>query len=57
MSTTGKRVSLPYDEFTYKIIGCAMAVHHTLGPGYRENTYQRDLQVHFTESGLAFEAQ
>ncbi len=34
-----------------------MAVHRKRGPGYREDTYQRDLEVHFTESGLAHVAQ
>src|SRR4030067_411225 len=57
MSTTGKRVPLPYDELTYKIIGCAMAVHRKLGPGYREDTYQRDLEVFLAESQLAAEPQ
>ena len=53
----GKRVQTPYDELTYKIIGCAMAVHRQLGPGRREDTYQRDLEVRFTASGLAYAAQ
>ena len=57
MSTISKRVKTPYDDLTYKIIGCAMAVHRKLGPGYRENTYQRDLAVHLTEARLAFESQ
>jgi GxxExxY protein len=52
-----KRISTPYDDLTYKIIGCAMAVHRNLSPGYRENTCQRDLEVYFTESGVVFEAQ
>ena len=52
-----KLLKTPYDALTYKIIGCAMAVHRKRGPGYRENTYQRDLEVHFTESGLAYVAQ
>lgn len=34
-----------------------MAVHRALGPGYRENTYQRDLATHFSEAQLSFEAQ
>ena len=51
------RVCTPYDELTYKIIGCAMAVHRKLGPGYRENTYQRDLEIHLSEAGLLFESQ
>jgi GxxExxY protein len=47
----------PYDELTYQIIGCAMAVHRKLGPGFREDTYQRDLQTLLTEKGISFEPQ
>lgn len=50
-------ISTPYDDLTYKIIGCAMAVHRNLGPGFREDTYQRDLGVHLEEAGLSYEAQ
>jgi GxxExxY protein len=50
-------VSTPYDELTYKIIGCTMAVHRGLGPGLREDTYQRDLEIHLAQAGLTFEAQ
>jgi GxxExxY protein len=57
MTTPSKLIKTPYDALTYKIIGCAMASHSKLGPGYRENTYQRDLAIHFTEAGLSFEAQ
>jgi len=53
----GKRIQTPYDDLTYRIIGCAMAVHRHRGPGYRENTYQRDLGVHFAKSALAYEPQ
>lgn len=52
-----KLVNTPYDDLTFKVIGCAMAVHRKLGPGLREDTYQRDLEVHFAEAGIAFEAQ
>jgi GxxExxY protein len=52
-----KKVSTPYDELTYKIIGCAMAVHRGLGPGHREHIYQRDLQWHFAEARLSYEPQ
>ncbi len=31
------------DPFTEKVIGCAIAVHRTLGPGLLESTYQRCL--------------
>jgi|GEM_PF-457876 len=44
-------------DLTYQIIGCALAVHRQRGPGYRENTYQRDLDVHFTQDGLLFTPQ
>jgi len=49
---TEKRIKTPHDELTYKIIGCAMALHRNRGPGHRENTYQRDLGVYFEEESL-----
>jgi GxxExxY protein len=52
-----KLIQTPYDDLTYQITGYAMAVHRKRGPGYREDTYQRDLEVHFTEGGLAYVAQ
>jgi hypothetical protein len=39
------RISTPHDDLTYKIIGIAMAIHRGLGPGLREDTYQRDLET------------
>ncbi|XWN37168.1 MAG: GxxExxY protein [Balneola sp.] len=43
------------NELTYKIIGCAMNVHNTIGPGFQEVIYQRCLKMEFEESGLNFE--
>lgn len=34
-----------------------MAVHRQLGPGYRENTYQRDLEIALHKDGLSYEPQ
>ena len=51
------RIVTQYDDLTYEIIGCAMAVHRKLGPGYREDTYQRDLEASLTEKGIFFESQ
>ena len=51
-----KRIITVYDDLTYKIIGCAMTVHRQLGPAYREDTYQRDLNVHFIQAGLSFDS-
>ena len=56
MMAREQKIVTPYDDLTYKVIGCAMAVHRKIGPGLREDTYQRDLEVQLLETGLAFEA-
>jgi len=43
------------DPLTYKIIGCAMKVHNTLGNGFQEVIYQRCLALEFEKEGLSFE--
>ncbi len=42
------------DELTYKIIGCAMKVHTTLGNGFQEVIYQRCLAIELEKIGLEF---
>jgi len=42
------------DELTYKIIGCAMKVHNTLGNGFQEVIYQRCLAIELGKAGLKF---
>jgi GxxExxY protein len=42
------------DEMTYKINGCAMKVHNTLGNGFQEVIYQRCLAIELQKSGLNF---
>jgi GxxExxY protein len=42
------------DELTYKIIGCAMKVHNTLGNGFQEVIYQRCLAIELKKAGLGF---
>ncbi len=54
---TNKVINTPYDKLTYQLIGCAMAVHRQLGPGLRENTYQRSLANQLSDAGLSFEAE
>jgi GxxExxY protein len=53
----GKAISTPFDAITYKVIGCAMAVHRELGPGLREDSYQRALANSLSVAGLTFDAQ
>lgn len=43
------------DEITYKINGCAMKIHRTLGNGFQEVIYQRCLAIEFIKAGLEFE--
>jgi GxxExxY protein len=43
-----------YDDITYKINGCAMKVHNTLGNGFQEVIYQRCLAIELERAGLNF---
>ena len=43
------------DKFTYRIIGCAMKVHGTLGNDFQEVIYQRCLAIELCKAGLEFE--
>ena len=42
------------DEITYKINGCAMKVHKTMGNGFQEVIYQRCLYLELRNTGLSF---
>ncbi len=42
------------DGLTYKIIGCCMKVHSTLGNGFQEVIYQRALAIEMEKQGLGF---
>ncbi len=42
------------DELTYKIIGCAMKVHNTMGNGFQEVIYQRCFAIELEKAGLEF---
>ena len=42
------------DPITYRINGCAMKVHNTLGNGFQEVIYQRCLTIELERAGLNF---
>jgi GxxExxY protein len=44
-------------ELTEKIIGCAMKVHSTLGPGFLESVYQKALAHELGKAGLKVECE
>ncbi len=53
---TGRTAYIGYmehGELTGKIIGCAMAVHGALGPGFMESVYQNALAHELRSAGLA----
>ncbi|MDX1747635.1 MAG: GxxExxY protein, partial [Halobacteriales archaeon] len=43
---------MEFDDDTYDIIGAAMRVHNTLGPGLREKPYENALTIELRESGF-----
>ena len=45
------------NELTEKVIGCAIEVHKTLGPGLLESTYEQCLARELSLSGINFKIQ
>ena len=45
------------NDLTYRIIGAAMAVHNALGPGYREEVYERALNAELQKRGIQSQCQ
>lgn len=52
-----KLIKTEFDKFTFKIIGAAMEVHNLLGPGLKEEMYQRAMEDALTKAELNFELQ
>ena len=48
---------MEYEKLTETIIGCAMKVHRTLGPGFLESVYQKALAYELHKAGLAVECE
>lgn len=45
------------NDLTYRIIGAAMAVHNEIGYGFKEEVYERALEVKLNSIGIAVEGQ
>ena len=45
------------NDLTYRIIGAAMKVHNDLGPGYKEEIYERALASQLNQNGIAAKTQ
>ena len=45
------------NDLTYRIIGAAMTVHNQLGPGYKEEVYERALAVELAKCQIPAQAQ
>jgi GxxExxY protein len=45
------------NDLTYRVIGAAMAVHNSVGPGYKEEIYERALFAELTQREIGVERQ
>jgi GxxExxY protein len=47
----------PHQDITYRVIRAAIEVHNDLGPGFKEEVYQRALDLKMPKFSLSFESQ
>ena len=45
------------NSLSFQVIGCAMRVHHNLGPGLLESIYEKALMIELKKKGLKAENQ
>jgi GxxExxY protein len=48
---------MEFDPTSNKILGCALEVHRTLGPGLLESVYEQALAYELTNAGVAVQTQ
>jgi GxxExxY protein len=50
-----KNTKMEFDELSRRVIGCAIEVHRTLGPGLLESTYRQCLAYELSEAQISFQ--
>ena len=53
----GQRGNEEIDDLIYRVIGCMIAVHKELGPGFLENTYHRAVEIELGYQKIWFESE
>ncbi len=48
---------IEFDELSNRVLGCALEVHRTLGPGLLESAYEQCLAYELKQSGMRFQLQ
>lgn len=48
---------MEFDALSKRVIGCALEVHRTLGPGLLESAYEQCLAYELNQAGIAFDLQ
>ncbi|NIP98411.1 MAG: GxxExxY protein [Akkermansiaceae bacterium] len=48
---------MEFDELSNRVLGCALEVHRTLGPGLLESAYEQCLAYELKQSGMRFQLQ
>ena len=48
---------MKFDQLSNRVIGCALHVHRTLGPGLLESAYEQCLAHELSQSGIGFKLQ
>src|SRR5437762_553330 len=53
----GNTGNLELEELSGRVIGCAIAVHRELGPGFLEGIYENALRIELRHAGIPFRFQ
>lgn len=52
-----KKLKMEFDKLSNQVIGCAIEVHRTLGPGLLESTYEQCLAYELGHARIRFQLQ